>query len=46
MTQLQTLLQWYTYNPLGAVTVVYGAAVFILLLYGFVEAQFENDLDS
>jgi hypothetical protein len=45
MMQLQTLFQWYAYNPLGAVTIIYGGAILVLLVYGIIEAQFTEPGD-
>jgi hypothetical protein len=45
MTELETLFQWYIYNPLGAVTVVYGGAILVLLVYGYIESQFTEPVD-
>ena len=45
MAVWETVFQWYSYNPLGAVAVAYGSAILALLAYGFLEAQFIDEQD-
>lgn len=45
MVALQTVFQWFSYNPLGAATVTFCGAVVVLLAFGFLEAQFVDEED-
>lgn len=39
MTLLQSLIQWFMHNPLGAATVLYITGVISVLVYTFLEPR-------